>query len=138
MAIVDLTTKAYPGNFNVGFRPTPGEVGYISRLIDCTAKTLLAASTSYKILNIDVPNGGFLRTTTINHTGEGATATVDIGTSDGGTQISSNANVETTGTVTAGTTIILAAGVTSIYINPDHDLDAAKFGIYFEVFSKGA
>lgn len=136
MATVDMTTIEYPGNFNVGFRPTPGAIGYISRLIDTTA-TALAAADDYKIMTISAPNGGFLRTTLAVHTAEDAADTIDIGTTAGGNEIMDDQSLGATG-ATAGTTIILAAGDTSIYVNnPSAAIAQAKFSVNCEVFLKG-
>lgn len=134
MATIDMTTKAYPGNFGVGFRPTPGESGFISRYFDCTATNLLSAN-DYKILTVSAPAGGIMESFIDVETAEGAADTIDIGTAVNGTQIKSNADLNTTGVV-ALTTISLAAGDTSVYINPDANISAAKFTLYFRVLSK--
>lgn len=137
MATVDMTTKTYPGNFNVGFRPTPGDIGYISRTIDCTV-TALAAADDYKIMTISAPNGGFLRTTLAIHTVEGAADTIDLGTTAGGNEIMNDQSLAAVATA-AGTTVVLAAGDTSIYVNnPSAAISAAIFSVNCEVFLKGA
>jgi len=136
MATVDMTTKDYPGNFNVGFRPTPGQIGYISRTIDATV-TPLATADDYKIMTISAPNGGFVRTTLVPHTVESAADTIDIGTTAGGAEITDDLSLATA-TPTALTTVILAEGDTSIYVsNPSAAIAQAIFSVNCEVFLKG-
>lgn len=135
MASTDLTTVTYGGNYGLDFNVGEGRVGCRSRTID-TAVTGLASGTNYKLMFVAA--GTYLRVNIAIETAEGAADTADFGITEGGTEIKSNADMNSAaGTIIAGTELYIATD-TYIYIKPDAALGTVKFTVFAECIKKTA
>jgi hypothetical protein len=69
-------------------------------------------------------------------TGEGATATIDIGDSDAATTWFSNQSIQTATTATENATAKTYTAADALYITADHALDTAVIIIYFDIIDR--
>lgn len=145
MAVVDLTlnnavSASYGalGNFGSAPRQTPGNSTVTTRTLLATTTATLLAANQYKLMTI--PAGAFVKSVAVFlETAEGAIATLDVGDNDSSTQFVSNFDLN--GTVGTSSASAVTAGrfyaaANNIVIDPDHDLDTAKFTIVAELVYK--
>lgn len=126
--ILDLTKyftlKDLAGYSNVDILP-----------IDFTNSVMQPVSVGDDLKVVKVPRLILLEKVHVYHAvSAGGTCTIDIGTAQNGTQITSNLSLNTTGLsaeLLSGTSIAVAAG-SFIWINADHTNAAAKFHLILQ------